>query len=99
MDSDARQVLKKKYSDAGIKLIVSAFGGTDKPTTLGADATKTADAIANWVKTYDLDGVDVDYEVSCNHQSWYPPTFLNMLNRIRTSTPWTMAARALQWTG
>ena len=51
------------FQAAGIKLIVSAFGSTDAPTTSGADPTDTANTIANFVKQYSLDGVDIDYEV------------------------------------
>jgi len=43
-------------------LIVSLFGSTDTPTTSGADPVLTANSMAAWVKKYDLDGVDVDYE-------------------------------------
>jgi hypothetical protein len=45
-------------------LIVSLFGSTDIPTTLGVDPVATADTMAAWVKKFKLDGVDVDYEVS-----------------------------------
>lgn len=48
---------------AGIKLIVSAFGSTEAPTSSGTDPTDVANTIASFVKTYNLDGVDVDYEV------------------------------------
>lgn len=58
-----RATVKAQYAAAGIKLIVSLFGSTDYPTTNGADPIKTADRMAAWVKQYDLDGVDVDYEV------------------------------------
>ncbi|PFH50186.1 glycoside hydrolase family 18 protein [Amanita thiersii Skay4041] len=57
-----RQQIKTAYNNAGIKLIVSAFGSTDTPTTSGADAKQTAQKFADWVKQYDLDGIDVDYE-------------------------------------
>ncbi|KAH8112365.1 glycoside hydrolase family 18 protein [Phellopilus nigrolimitatus] len=57
-----RKSIKSQYAAAGIKLIVSAFGGTDEPTTKGANAVDQAKTIAAWVKKYDLDGVDVDYE-------------------------------------
>ena len=42
--------------------MVSAFGSTDSPTTDGTDPTQTAQNLADWVKQYNLDGVDVDYE-------------------------------------
>ncbi|EMD33176.1 glycoside hydrolase family 18 protein [Gelatoporia subvermispora B] len=57
-----RSSIKAEYKAAGISLIVSAFGSTDAPTTSGADPNKTADMMAQWVKQYDLDGIDIDYE-------------------------------------
>ncbi|KAI0705198.1 glycoside hydrolase family 18 protein [Cytidiella melzeri] len=57
-----RTTVKSQYSAAGIKLIVSAFGSTDVPTSTGADPVATANTFAAWVKQYDLDGIDVDYE-------------------------------------
>ena len=43
--------------------MVSAFGGTDAPTTAGKDPVKTASDMAQWVIDNGLDGIDVDYEV------------------------------------
>ncbi|GLB41933.1 putative glycosyl hydrolase 18 family protein [Lyophyllum shimeji] len=57
-----RSTIKSQYAAAGIKLIVSAFGSTDVPTTSGADPVATANSFAAWVKQYNLDGIDVDYE-------------------------------------
>ncbi|KAI5117051.1 hypothetical protein M0805_005290 [Coniferiporia weirii] len=57
-----RTTIKSQYAAAGISLIVSAFGSTEAPTSSGFDPTDTANTIAAWVKEYDLDGVDVDYE-------------------------------------
>ncbi|KAF8074845.1 glycoside hydrolase family 18 protein [Lyophyllum atratum] len=62
LSASKRTAIKKEYAAAGIKLIVSAFGATDAPTTKGADPIATADKMAAWVKQYDLDGIDVDYE-------------------------------------
>ena len=71
-DSD-RSSLKSEYADAGISLIVSAFGATDAPTTAGADAASTANTMAAWVQQYDLDGIDVDYEVRLLTWEWERP--------------------------
>ncbi|KAI0766605.1 glycoside hydrolase family 18 protein [Trametes elegans] len=57
-----RATVKSQYAAAGIKLLVSAFGSTDTPTSSGNDPVGTANSIAAWVKQYNLDGVDVDYE-------------------------------------
>ncbi|KAI0629140.1 glycoside hydrolase [Trametes polyzona] len=50
------------YKKAGIDVIVSAFGETDKPTTSGADPAKTAETMAQFVLANKLAGIDVDYE-------------------------------------
>ncbi|KIK53897.1 glycoside hydrolase family 18 protein [Collybiopsis luxurians FD-317 M1] len=51
---------KAAYQKAGIKLIVSAFGSTDLPTS--KDPKATAGTMAKWVKDNNVDGIDVDYE-------------------------------------
>lgn len=58
-----RTTLKSQYAAAGVKLMVSAFGSSDVPTTTGADPIATANTMAAFVKQYQLDGIDVDYEV------------------------------------
>ena len=61
-DAGTRQQTLQEYHNAGIALMVSAFGSTDSPTSNGADPTQTAQNLASWVKKYGLDGVDIDYE-------------------------------------
>ena len=41
--------LKKKYNDAGIKLLISAFGATEFPTTAKIDPTACATKLATFV--------------------------------------------------
>ena len=62
LTADERATIKAQYNAAGVKLIVSAFGATDVPTSSGADPIATANTFAAWVKNYNLDGIDVDYE-------------------------------------
>ncbi|CDO76422.1 Glycoside Hydrolase Family 18 protein [Trametes cinnabarina] len=62
LSADARAAKKSEYSQAGINIIVSAFGSTDTPTTSGADPVGTANTMAQFVLTNALDGIDVDYE-------------------------------------
>jgi chitinase len=59
----AQQSIKAAYNAAGIKLMVSAFGESDAPTTGNADPIAMANTIGQWVLDNNLDGVDVDYEV------------------------------------
>ncbi|KAF8194770.1 glycoside hydrolase superfamily [Mycena galopus ATCC 62051] len=62
LDSATRASIKAEYAAAGISLIVSAFGAGPTPTSSGDDPTAAAEYIANYVLTYGLDGVDIDYE-------------------------------------
>ncbi|KAL5501800.1 hypothetical protein ACEPAH_9060 [Sanghuangporus vaninii] len=62
LDDSKRKQIKSQYESAGIKLIVSAFGSTELPTTSGADPQKVAESMADWVIKMGLDGIDVDYE-------------------------------------
>ncbi|KAJ6456296.1 glycoside hydrolase family 18 protein [Mycena vitilis] len=62
LDATTRASIKSEYAAAGISLIVSAYGSGPVPTSAGDDPTAAANFIANYVKTYGLDGVDVDYE-------------------------------------
>ena len=57
-----RKSVLEEYHEAGIALMVSAFGSTDSPTSNGANPTTTAQQLAKYVKDYGLDGVDIDYE-------------------------------------
>ncbi|KLO18266.1 glycoside hydrolase [Schizopora paradoxa] len=62
LDSSTRTSLKASYEAAGIKVLVSAFGETETPTTNNTDPVATANQMAAWVKKYGLDGLDIDYE-------------------------------------
>ncbi|KIK53910.1 glycoside hydrolase family 18 protein [Collybiopsis luxurians FD-317 M1] len=62
LSASQRSTIKQEYEAAGIKLLVSAFGSTETPTTSGKDAKQLASTMAAWVKQYDVDGLDVDYE-------------------------------------
>ncbi|GJJ14641.1 hypothetical protein Clacol_008907 [Clathrus columnatus] len=57
-----RSSIKSSYNAAGIKLMVSAFGSTDTPTSSGTDPTQLAQTMATFVKNNGLDGIDIDYE-------------------------------------
>ncbi|KIJ29237.1 glycoside hydrolase family 18 protein, partial [Sphaerobolus stellatus SS14] len=57
-----RASLKAGYKANNITLLVSAFGSTESPTTDNNDPTAVAQQMANWVKTWGMDGIDVDYE-------------------------------------
>ncbi|ORY34457.1 glycoside hydrolase [Rhizoclosmatium globosum] len=46
----------------GKKVLISAYGGNEAPTTAGRDATTDANLLADYVIANNLDGVDVDWE-------------------------------------
>jgi chitinase len=52
----------QKYHSAGIKILVSAFGATEFPTSAGVDPVACGTKLANFVKQNQLDGVDLDWE-------------------------------------
>ncbi|KAI0759992.1 chitinase [Trametes elegans] len=62
LPAEQRTAKKAEYEKAGISIIVSAFGETDKPTSAGADPAGTAATMAKFVLDNKLDGIDVDYE-------------------------------------
>lgn len=59
MDAATRQKLKDGMTANGAKLMISAFGATEFPTTGGVDPAGAAQSLAQWVKDYGMDGVDV----------------------------------------
>lgn len=54
--------LKKRYNDAGIKIMISAFGSTDTPTSAGLDPVAVAKNLSAFVLANNVDGVDIDWE-------------------------------------
>ena len=54
--------LKKKYNDGGVKIMISAFGATEHPTSANIDPTTCATKLGNYVLNNNLDGVDLDWE-------------------------------------
>ncbi|CAO1638205.1 unnamed protein product [Sympodiomycopsis kandeliae] len=59
---EARREIKQKYADAGISLMVAVGGESDKPQSSGISGADYAKKVAAFVKKYQLDGVDLDYE-------------------------------------
>ena len=57
-----QKTLKKKYNDGGVKILISAFGATEFPTTNGVDPVDCANKLGNFVLQNNLDGVDIDWE-------------------------------------
>ena len=51
-----------RFREAGKRLIASAFGDSQKPTTENLDPVDTARRLGAFVRENGLDGVDIDYE-------------------------------------
>ncbi|KAG2136273.1 glycoside hydrolase family 18 protein [Suillus cothurnatus] len=88
LDSATRVSYLTSYHDAGISLIVSAFGSTDAPTTEGYDPTTVANNLAAFVLKYNLDGVDIDYEDlnAMNAQNGFAETWLTTFTETLRET-------------
>jgi len=97
-DSQIRTNLKSLYSSNGIKLMVSAFGSTQTPTSSGFNPVTSATQLASFVTTYNLDGVDIDWEDTAAFQSgtgeaWLI-TFTTTLRQLLPSAIITHAPQA-----
>ena len=53
---------RKAYNDGGVKVLVSAFGATEFPTTYYEDPAACGKALAEFVNINHLDGADIDWE-------------------------------------
>lgn len=51
----------KKFHSLGTKLLVTAFGNVEYPTTRGINPLSCAKKLARFVLSNSLDGVDVNY--------------------------------------
>ena len=61
-NKEIQTTLKKNFTNNGVKLMVSAFGSTQTPTSAGVDATDCANKLAQFVIDNQFDGVDIDWE-------------------------------------
>ncbi|KAH8919212.1 glycoside hydrolase family 18 protein [Atractiella rhizophila] len=62
LTDEQRAAYRAEYDAVGAKLIISAYGSTESPTTAGVDPITAANELADFVKTYNLHGADLDYE-------------------------------------
>ena len=61
-DDEVQKNLRKLYNDGGVKILVSAFGATEFPTSGGVDPIDCANKLGDFVQKNNLDGVDIDWE-------------------------------------
>ena len=54
--------MKNAYNANGISLILSAFGASENPTSMGLSPIQCANKLAKYVYDNNFDGVDIDYE-------------------------------------
>jgi len=62
LSQSTRDWIVNDYHSHGISFLVSAFGYGDNPTSTGEDPVAVANKLAAFVKQYNLDGVDIDWE-------------------------------------
>lgn len=96
-DASIRNNIKKIYNDNGIKVMVSAFGATENPTSAGANATQCAQKLADFVNSNNLDGVDIDWEDTAAFQSGVGEQWLITFTTVlRNSLPSAIITHAPQ---
>ena len=81
-DADAREQLKRKYNEGGVKIMISAFGGTAHPTSEKKDPTQCAKELAAFVLSHSLDGVDIDYEDNAAMEAGTGATWVITFTRV-----------------
>jgi len=62
LSQSTRDWIVNDYHSHNISFLVSAFGYGDNPTSLGKNPVTVANDLAAFVKKYNLDGVDLDWE-------------------------------------
>eukprot|EP01117_Protostelium_nocturnum_P002103 TRINITY_DN12745_c0_g1_i1.p1 TRINITY_DN12745_c0_g1~~TRINITY_DN12745_c0_g1_i1.p1 ORF type:complete len:370 (+),score=136.48 TRINITY_DN12745_c0_g1_i1:35-1144(+) len=62
LPADKKKAYIAKFHQAGVKVLISAYGSTDMPT--GRDPVAEGNKLASFVKDNFLDGVDIDWEDS-----------------------------------
>ncbi|KAI9783740.1 MAG: hypothetical protein M1816_001176 [Peltula sp. TS41687] len=81
LSEEVQKSKMKRYHVAGKKLMVSAFGDGDQPTTRNQSALVMADKLSDFVRSTGLDGVDIDYEdTACFNNN--PDTCVDWLTQL-----------------
>jgi len=85
---EIQKALRAKYNEAGIKIMVSAFGSTEFPTSAGMDPHVCAQKLGKFVKENNLDGADIDWEdneamVRGDGEAW----LINFTKTLRAELP------------
>jgi len=74
------------FHQAGVNVLVSAFGATDYPTQ--SDPSSTCASLAQFVLDNNLDGVDIDYEDTAAFKSGVGEQWLiSCTNTLRATLP------------
>jgi hypothetical protein len=60
-NGQVQKAVRKRYNDAGVKILVSAFGSTEFPTSRGMNATDCGIRLGKYVNENNLDGADADW--------------------------------------
>ena len=58
---EIQDYIYSRYKNAGVKLMVSAFGATEEPVKEGLDAVTCGNTFVKYISENKLDGVDIDY--------------------------------------
>lgn len=66
-NSEAQKFLKKKYNDAGMKILIRAFGMSQFPTQ--RDPLDVATRLAKFVTDNNFDGCVIDYQDNASMQT------------------------------
>lgn len=60
--AEVQKKIRQLYNDHGVKILVSAFGATEFPTSRKMNATECGTKLGQFVEENHLDGADADWE-------------------------------------
>ncbi|KAF5362745.1 hypothetical protein D9758_011715 [Tetrapyrgos nigripes] len=85
LDAEKRKSIRQSYQQAGVKLLLSAFGDKDKP--IDKDPEQLGQEMADFVIQNDLDGIDVDYEDLDTSTDIAEPWLVTLTKTLRQHLP------------
>lgn len=89
--------MRKKYHEAGKKIVVRAFGNAESPTSGKKDPVVCAKGLASFILKNNLDGVDIHYRDNTAFNNGIAQNWLIIFtNALRDLLPFHLISHTIQ---